>query len=60
MEKAFQFPKLQEQFQERGIGARPVAPSPDRFPLVLVYISKHILCFTQIKTVRQLFTCSCS
>lgn len=58
MEKVFQFPKLQEQFQERGIGA--LAPSPDRFPLLLVYISKHILCFTQIKTVRQLFTCSCS
>lgn len=28
MEKAFQFPKLQEQFQERGIGARPRCSLP--------------------------------
>lgn len=26
MEKVFQFPKLQDQFQERGIGARPPCP----------------------------------
>lgn len=28
MEKVFQFPKLQEQFQERGIGARPRCSLP--------------------------------